>query len=136
RSADGLLSAEEVASLDLRGSELVVLSACETGLGQVAGGEGVLGLQRAFQTAGARTLVTSLWSINDAATALLMAELYRNLWQKRMPRLAALREAQRALLRAGRAEGAEGLVLDDEPGEGRNAAPAAWAGLVLSGDWR
>src|SRR5262249_49126479 len=96
---DGFLSAEEVADLDLRGCDLTVLSACETGLGQVAGGEGVLGLQRAFQAAGARTLVTSLWKVHDAATSVLMEEFYTNLWHKKLPKLEALRQAQLTVLR-------------------------------------
>jgi CHAT domain-containing protein len=94
----GTLTAEEVSGLDLRGCELVVLSACETGLGKVAGGEGVLGLQLAFQAAGAWALVTSLWSVNDAATAVLMEEFYANLWQKKMSKIEALRQAQLKVL--------------------------------------
>ena len=65
----------------------------------MAGGEGVLGLQRAFQSAGARTTVTSFWSVPDAATSVLMEEMYRNLWQKKLPRLEALRQAQLTVLR-------------------------------------
>src|SRR5205085_9805603 len=79
----GLLTALEVADLDLRAAEFVVLSACETGRGKVAGGEGVLGLQRAFQVAGARTVVASLWSVDDAATQRLMTRYYDNLWEKK-----------------------------------------------------
>jgi CHAT domain-containing protein/tetratricopeptide (TPR) repeat protein len=99
KSPDGLLSAEEVSSLDLRGCELAVLSACETGLGKVAGGQGVLGLQRAFQSAGARATLTSLWSVSDAATSVLMEQFYKNLWQKKMSKLEALRQAQFTVLR-------------------------------------
>jgi CHAT domain-containing protein/Tfp pilus assembly protein PilF len=98
-SEDSLLSAEEVSSLDLRGCELAVLSACETGLGKVAGGQGVLGLQRAFHAAGARALVSSLWSVSDAATSVLMEEFYKNLWQKKMTKLEALRQAQLTVLK-------------------------------------
>jgi len=94
---DGILTALEVAELDLQSVELAVLSACETGLGATAGGEGVLGLQRAFQVAGAKNVVTSLWKVDDEATAALMALFYHKLWQEKKPPLAALREAQLTL---------------------------------------
>src|SRR5262249_13593553 len=95
----GYLTAEEVAGLDLRGTELVVLSACATSLGKTVGGEGLLGLQRAFQAAGARTLVASLWSVDDAATSVLIEEFYAHLWQKQLSKLEALRQAQLTVLR-------------------------------------
>jgi CHAT domain-containing protein len=90
-SEDGILTAEEVAAADLRGTELVALSACDTGLGEQEQGPGVLGMQRAFHAAGARTLVASLWKVDDAATSLLMEALYINLWQNHLPKLEALR---------------------------------------------
>ena len=95
---DGILTAEEVQALDLRGTELVVLSACETGLGELEHGQGVMGLQRAFQAAGARAVVASLWKVDDAATTVLMEQFYTNLWDKKLPKLEALRQAQLAVL--------------------------------------
>jgi CHAT domain-containing protein len=75
-----IMTAEEVSGLDLKGCELAVLSACETGLGQTAGGEGVLALQRAFGQAGCRTVIASLWKVDDGATRELMASFYGHLW--------------------------------------------------------
>ncbi len=156
---DGILTAAEVLDLDLNGTRLVVLSACDTGLGEVASGEGVLGLQRAFHAAGAQTMVTSLWRVNDAATSVLMEEFYRNLWQRHLPRLDALRQAQLFVLEhperieqraaALRHRAAQLPVEDSErglrlepvglggtPGTPRRTGPSLWAGFVLSGDWR
>ena len=93
---DGILYAEDVSGLDLLGTELVVLSACETGLGEVQVGEGVVGLRRAFVLAGARTLVMSLWKVPDQQTQELMEEFYHRLLAG-MARADALREAQLTL---------------------------------------
>jgi hypothetical protein len=93
---DGLLTAEDVTGLDLLATELVVLSACETGLGQVHVGEGVFGLRRAFVLAGAKTLVMSLWKIPDEPTRELMEDFYRRLLAGE-GRAEALRQAQLAV---------------------------------------
>jgi CHAT domain-containing protein len=93
RAGDGLLTAEEVTGLDLLGTELVVLSACETGLGDVSAGEGVFGLRRSFQLAGAATVVMSLWKVPDDPTRELMEAFYRHLLAG-APRAEALRQAQ------------------------------------------
>jgi hypothetical protein len=88
----GVLTGEALLDRDLSGLELAVLSACESGLGDLGGGgEGVFGLQRAFHYAGARNVVASLWKVDDLATAALMGEFYHQLWQQKQPPIEALR---------------------------------------------
>jgi len=87
----------EVLSLDLAGTELVVLSACETGVGEIHAGEGVYGLRRAFQEAGVKSVVNSLWPVSDEGTRRLMTEFYTQLFQK-VPAREALKAAQLKLL--------------------------------------
>jgi CHAT domain-containing protein/Tfp pilus assembly protein PilF len=152
---DGILTAEEVQAMDLRGTDLVVLSACETGLGKLEHGQGVQGLQRAFQAAGARAVVASLWKVDDAATTLLMEQFYANLWSKKLTKLEALRQAQLTVLNdltlvfARRFELAASLRIDEKAVKQPNfrpvlppnvraprSDPALWAAFVLSGDGR
>lgn len=121
---DGYLTAEEVGWLDLSGCDLVVLSACDTGLGRPQSGEGLLGLRRAFLTAGARTVVSSLWSVPDQETAELMTLFYSNLWQRGLGKHAALRAAQLEIIARNRQRFAG------------DARPATWGAFVLDGDWR
>jgi len=94
---DGLLFAGEIANINLLGTELVVLSACDTALGVVNNSEGVFGLQRAFKLAGAETIVMSLWKIDDNATSELMARFYGNWLSGGMGKQEAFKEAQRWL---------------------------------------
>jgi len=96
---DGLLTAEDIAGMDLTGTELAVLSACETGLGQVHIGEGIFGLRRAFLLAGVKTIVISLWKVDDEQTQVLMLDFYQRILQGQ-PRAEALRSAQLALKRS------------------------------------
>lgn len=135
---DGILTALEVAGLDLSAAELVVLSACETGLGGAAGGEGLLGLQRAFQIAGARSVIASLWKVDDEVTQQLMDRFYANLWQKRLPPLEALRQAQLYILRHApdptQPRGPGIIKPVPENASISRTHPRLWAAWVLSGD--
>ena len=90
---DGILNALEIAQTDLRGLDLVVLSACQTALGDVVQGEGVFGLQRGFKKAGAQSILMSLWEVDDEVTHILMTEFYRG-WTDGMTKTQALRKAQ------------------------------------------
>ena len=117
-SDDGILTALEIAGMDLHGTELVVLSACETAIGQVTTGEGVFGLRRAFTLAGARTLLMTLWPISDDVTARQMHAFYRAL--RTMPPAHALQHAQFETMR----------YLNTRYG----TAPAAlWAPFIVQG---
>jgi CHAT domain-containing protein/Tfp pilus assembly protein PilF len=139
---DGILTALEVAELDLSRVRLATLSACETGLGKSAGGEGLLGLQRAFQMAGAHSVLAGLWKVPDRATQALMSRFYANLWQKKMSRLEALREAQQWMIHEGSKipgglRGLDTSADDQQPlASSDRLPPFYWAAFVLSGDWR
>jgi CHAT domain-containing protein/Tfp pilus assembly protein PilF len=118
---DGILTAEEILGLSLRGTDMVVLSACDTGLGDLRNGEGVFGLRRAFTLAGAKSLVMSLWSVPDEETQELMAQFYKNLQTSGMDRCQALRQA---MLK-------EMQVVEERYG---SAYPLCWGGFVFVGD--
>src|SRR5262249_32587453 len=122
--SDGLLTALEVEGLNLWGTELVVLSACETGLGQMQIGEGVLGLRRAFQLAGAQTVLASLWKVPDAETEKLMAAFFERWLALRAGPADALRQAQLQLIRE--------LRRSADP-QRQAAPPLYWAGFICHG---
>jgi CHAT domain-containing protein len=122
-AADGLLTADRIAGLDLSGSQWVVLSACNSGVGSVVTNEGVLGLRRALQIAGAGTVIMSLWPVDDAATRRWMRALYHARWVDRLGTDACVREASRAFLEEQRRHG--------EPTD-----PSLWGAFVAVGDWR
>jgi CHAT domain-containing protein len=116
----------EAEDLDLWGTEAVVLSACETGRGQVQVGEGVLGLRRAFQQAGARTVLTSLWKVPDAETEQLMTAFPRH-WLGGADKSEALRQDQLELIRR----------LRNSKAQDQRAAPSLyWAGFICHGQPR
>lgn len=114
---DGVLTALEASDLDLHGTKLVVLSACETGLGDVTRGQGVFSLRRALALAGAETQVMSLWEVDDDATRTLMSGYYRKLFVERRGRSEALRDVEFAML-------------DTK----ETAHPFYWSAFIVSGD--
>jgi CHAT domain-containing protein/tetratricopeptide (TPR) repeat protein len=116
---DGFLSAYEVSAMDLQGVDIVVLSACETGLGRVEEGEGVYGLRRSFQLAGARTVISALWKVNDKITSTMMSLFYTKS-DRIIPE--RMREMQLELI--GK------LRQHDLPDH-----PLNWAGFIAIGDW-
>jgi CHAT domain-containing protein len=118
-SEDGVFTALEASSLNLLGTQLVVLSACDTGLGDITNGEGVYGLRRAFAIAGAESQLMSLWQVSDFGTQSLMAQYYEKL-AAGMGRSAALRAVQLEMLASG----------------GEYSHPYYWAAFILAGDWR
>jgi len=115
---DGFLQLQDIYNLDLP-ADLVVLSACETGLGKEINGEGLIGLTRGFMYAGATRVVASLWNVSDAATASLMAEFYRAMEKDHMPPAAALRAAQIHMWQ-----------------QKRWSSPYYWAAFQIQGEWK
>lgn len=135
---DGVLTAYEAAALDLWGTRLVVLSACETGIGDVKMGDGVYGLRRALVLAGSESQVMSLWQVDDAATRDLMVAYYKRL-QAGEGRTEALRAVQLEMLKGdARGETGTSRALNSQITRGKmnRSHPFFWAGFIQSGDWR
>ncbi len=119
---DGILTEEEILNLNLDAADWVVLSTCDSGLGTVQPGEGVIGILRAFQIAGAKTVIVSLWSVHDEAAREWMRELYQARFERHLSTLEAMRQATLRRLQFYRQQGDEN--------------PANWAGFVASGHWK
>jgi CHAT domain-containing protein/Tfp pilus assembly protein PilF len=145
----GILTGLQILEQPLQEMRLCVLSACETGLGRYTQGEGVAGLQRAFHVAGCRNVVGSLWKVDDAATAALMAQFYHELWVNKKPPLQALRLAQLTIYRhperiealagmRGRPDRERAVKLGTATSgtagdKEKRSDPLLWAAFVLSG---
>jgi len=119
---DGILTAEEIASLDLSSVGWAVLSSCDTGLGRIQAGEGVLGLRRAFHVAGAKTLIMSLWKVDDESTR----EWMRYLYEARLRGMTTAESVQNASL----------AMLKLRRSRGKSTNPYTWGAFVAAGDWR
>lgn len=120
---DGIVTAEEIGAMDLEGVEWAVLSACETGLGKLLPGEGVFGLRRAFQAAGARSVIMSLWPVDDVATERWMVALYRKRFRNGLSTAESVRGANLEVLGRRRAAGL-------------STHPFYWGGFIAVGEWR
>lgn len=120
---DGILTAQEIAALDLSGVQWAVLSACDSRGSDVLAGEGVFGLQRAFRVAGAGTVVASLWRVTDKMARAWMQAFYAASLERGLDTPAAVREASLTLLRNGKASG-------------EKTQPGDWGAFVACGDWR
>jgi CHAT domain-containing protein len=118
----GLVTAEELAALDLSQCELAVLSACDTNVGERRAGQGVASLQMALQMAGARSVITSLCKVPDEATRELMTDFYRRIWVEKKPKHEALWEAKMRIRDA-----------KDERGEPKYTT-RDWAAWILTGE--
>ncbi|MGD0732842.1 MAG: CHAT domain-containing tetratricopeptide repeat protein [Terracidiphilus sp.] len=117
-----ILTAQQIASLDLRGVDWAVLSACDTGNGELKDGEGVLGLERSFRVAGAKSVVMALWPVDDTVTREFMRGLYAERFGRRATTADAVWNADRRLLKERQAEG-------------KSTHPWYWAGFVGAGAW-
>ncbi|MEE4273864.1 MAG: CHAT domain-containing tetratricopeptide repeat protein [Thermoanaerobaculales bacterium] len=120
---DGVLTAMEIANLDLSSVEWAVLSACDTGVGESVSGEGVFGFRRAFRIAGARTVIMSLWPVEDEATSAWMELLYRARLEDGMSTAKSVRHAGLELLQRRREQG-------------MSTHPFYWGAFIAAGDWR
>jgi CHAT domain-containing protein len=118
KSQDGFLRLHDIYNLHLK-ADLVVLSACQTALGNEIPGEGVIGLSRGFFHAGAARVMASLWSVDDGGTAELMGHFYRKLLKEKMTPSAALRAAQLEMLQSS-----------------QRHSPYYWAAFELQGEWK
>jgi len=119
---DGILTAEEIAGINLEGVDWAVLSACDTGVGQIKAGEGVFGLRRAFQLAGAKTVIVSLWRVEDETTRQWMETLYRQHFLNGEDTAESVRAASLQILTQRRAKQ-------------QGAHPYYWGAFIAAGDW-
>lgn len=140
---DGILWGMEVAARDLSGIELAILSGCDTSSGRIFEGEGALSMQRSFQLAGARSILSTLWPIDDFATSLFMERFYRNSLRDGMSHLEAMRETQLWFLEASRRSviekvkpGEDSLTIESAHLPPTFMLPSFWAPFVINGDWR
>jgi CHAT domain-containing protein len=135
---DGILTALEASGLDLWGTKLVVLSACDTGVGEVKNGDGVYGLRRALLLAGSESQVMSLWQVSDAATRDLMVAYYKRL-QSGEGRAEALRAVQLEMLGSNvqsQTGPSRGIGLESSGAKKDRSHPFFWASFIQLGDWR